>query len=79
MANVKDFDTIKNHRTEFLADRSRIYTFEFEDGAVESFVLSASDIKNFLKSSYEKAASEGKTFGPDDYEDKREEYLLSLK
>lgn len=79
MPEIKNYDEVTKVNTEYLADRSRIYTFEWEDGKQLSFILPVAEIREFLKGVYEKRCENGETFGPDEYEDKREEYLLSAK
>ena len=79
MGEFKNYDDVIKVNTEYLADGSRIYTFEWENGDSLSFILPVSEIREFLKGVYEKKCKNGETFSSNEYEDKREEYLLSIK
>lgn len=78
MEENRKFENVKDHRTEFFTDGGRFYTFVFDDGAERSFILSSSEIRDFLKSKYEEKAAAGEVYAPDQYEEKREEYLLAI-
>ena len=78
MDENRKFDSLTKISTEFLPDGSRIYTLEFPDGGTKSFIISRDEEREFLKSMYNKKYMDGETFNADEYEEKREEYILSI-
>lgn len=76
--NKYRFEDAVDLSIEFMTDGARIYTVTFEDGKQKHFITTPQDIRQFLAGMYDKYNARGDVFDSEEYEERREKYILSI-